>query len=293
MPLHDEPDGIEQRREVRLGPLFAVAGMVLLLLALVWTVSTFGGRIGGGFSALVAGVQTWTQTAFTRAEATPTLPAPIAANAGDNAGDSGTAGTPAGPTSAANSSGLVGSVPMTPTATSALILVPTDTPTVTPPAEAPTNTPEAVAQPPTPVPTDTPLPTPTPTDTPLATPIPTDTPTEAPTAPPPIAAPICPDAAHAALTAPGENQVVSGDVAISGRAIHEQFQFYKLEFAPGANAGDGFVYFGGANTPVDGGLLGTFSSGSVGNGAYTLRVTVVDITSNFPPPCQVTVFVQN
>jgi hypothetical protein len=87
--------------------------------------------------------------------------------------------------------------------------------------------------------------------------------------------------------------VVAGDVAVTGRATHEAFQYYKLEFAPGANAAEGFIYFAGANTAVDGGQLGTFSSGSVPNGSYTLRLTVVDLTGNFPPTCQVTILVQN
>jgi hypothetical protein len=95
------------------------------------------------------------------------------------------------------------------------------------------------------------------------------------------------------LTTPGENQVISGVASVTGRASHEAFSYYKLEFAPGAGAGEGYVYFDGANSSVEGGVLGNFNSTSVGNGAYTLRLTVVDLTGNFPPPCQVTIFVQN
>jgi transcriptional regulator with XRE-family HTH domain len=295
MPLHDEPDGIEQRRDVQAGPFLAVIAMVLVLLALVWTVRTFGDRLTDGLAAIVSGVQGMADAAFTQPTAIPTRPIQVAANlttTPDVASNS--ASTPATPPSnpPANAGVIASSDTVTPTATSdvTLILMPSPTPTL--PLEAPANPPASVVEAPTETPTLTPTSTETPGESP--TPTPTETPTETPTATAPaIVAPICPDAAHTALTSPGENQVVSGDVAITGRAIHEAFQYYKLEFAPGANVGDGFVYFGGANSPVDGGLLGTFSSGAVANGAYTLRVTVVDMTGNFPPTCQVTVFVQN
>lgn len=285
LPLHDEPEGIEGRREVRLGPFFAVAGMVVVLLALVWSLATYSNRLWNGVTAMAEGVQSLAQSTFSRATPTPTAtteaPA-VAENVNPQA-------APVNP--AASDGGVVNPSVVTATTTiaSSLILTPTATPT--PPVDTPTNTPEPTVRP-----TDTPAPTPTPTALLLAppTPTPTETPAETPTpTAPPIVAPVCPDAAHTALTSPGENQVVSGNVGISGRAVHENFQYYKLEFAPGANASDGFVYFAGANTQVDGGLLGTFSSSAVSNGPYTLRLVVVDLTGNFPPPCQVTVFVQN
>lgn len=177
----------------------------------------------------------------------------------------------------------------------------------------PTNTPTPTAtpEPPTPTPTDEP---PTPTFTPeIPTPtftpeIPTPTPEPPPpavVAPPPveaapepapepvIVAPSCPDP-RAVIQSPGVNQTVSGMVQITGRAAHEQFASYKLEYAPGANADGGYVYFDGAvGMPVEGGVLGRFNSPAFSNGAYTIRLTVVDATGNYPPPCQVTINVQN
>ena len=38
---------------------------------------------------------------------------------------------------------------------------------------------------------------------------------------------------------------------------------------------------------------GHFNSAGVANAAYTLRLTVVDRSSNYPEPCQVTINVQN
>ena len=84
--------------------------------------------------------------------------------------------------------------------------------------------------------------------------------------------------------------------------MHEQFDSYKLEFAPGANASGGFTWFDGSDRsgsggvkgpPVENGTLGNFNSAGVANGAYTLRLTVVDTSSNYPTPCKVTINVRN
>ncbi len=187
-----------------------------------------------------------------------------------------------------NSAALVGptstSTPEPPTPT---VEIPTATPEPpTPTVEIPTATPE----PPTPtveIPTATPEP-PTPTvEIPTATPEP-PTPTPAPI----IAAANCSDP-NAAITSPGVNQVVNGVVPILGSATNPQMNFYKLEYAPGANAEGGFGYFDGTSNAVQGGVLGRFNSAAVPNGSYTVQLTVVDTTGNYPTPCRVTIQVQN
>jgi hypothetical protein len=173
---------------------------------------------------------------------------------------------------------------------SGFVLVPTDTPAAVAqaaPPEAPAATPEpptATPAPPTPeAPTATP-------EIPTATPLPADTPTPEPP-PAPVAA-NCADV-RTAIAGLGAGQVVNGVVGIAGTAQHDNFQFYKLEYAPGANAAGGFVYFDGSNSPVAGGLLGNLDTTTLPNGEYTIRLTVVDQTSNFPPPCDVTIVIQN
>jgi cytoskeletal protein RodZ len=182
---------------------------------------------------------------------------------------------------------------------------------------APTSTPSATPTPPptatnTPLPTatETPLPLPAATETPSPTPTaePTEEPTEEPPPqpvqpprPPPIVPAVCADS-RLAISSPGVNQTVSGVVPITGRAVHERFDSYKLEYAPGANATQGFTWFDGSDrtgsggvkgSPVGNGTLGHFNSAGVANAAYTLRLTVVDMSSNYPEPCQVTINVQN
>ncbi|MEZ4708981.1 MAG: helix-turn-helix domain-containing protein [Caldilineaceae bacterium] len=191
-------------------------------------------------------------------------------------------------------------VPIAPTATSvpaadesqpvAVVATATDTPPVAPPTDTPT-------APPIVLPTDTPTPPPIvlPTDTPTLPPLPTDTavpptpipvPTDTPEAV--AAAAVCPDQ-RAMITSPGVNQTIAGVVQVNGTASHENFQYYKLEYL----AGGAYNYFDGANNPVVGGRLGVLDTTSLPNGAYTLRIVVVDNTGNFPPPCEVPVIIQN
>ncbi len=167
----------------------------------------------------------------------------------------------------------------------------------------PTNTPLPAS--PTPLFTDTPLAgseTPTPdgsaTPTVIQTVVPTPspslpTPTSPPPPPPPAVAPaLCPDG-RSAIVSPGNGAVVSGSVAVVGTAQHDQFSYYKMEFAPGSSAGEGYTYFDGGQNQVIGGLLGSLNSTSLSNGVYTIQLVVVDATGNYPQPCRVTLTVQN
>ena len=162
----------------------------------------------------------------------------------------------------------------TPTATS--------TPTTAPPTPTPTEEVEATA---TPVPTAA-EPTATPQIT--VTLVPTVTPE------PVAAAPNCPDP-RAVITSPGVNQVVSGTVEIYGTATNPNFQYYKLEYAEGANVDpeSTFAFLSDARVQVTDGLLSSFDSTNFVNGPYTLKLTVVDNSGNFPPPCTVDILIEN
>lgn len=120
-----------------------------------------------------------------------------------------------------------------------------------------------------------------------ATPTPAQTPAPAP-APVVAASAGCADP-RATITSPGSGQSISGIVSVIGTASHDSFQYYKVEFAPGANAEGGFVYLGGGSSPVQGGVLANIDTNALGPGTWTLRLVVVDQTGNFPPPCTVTV----
>ncbi len=146
------------------------------------------------------------------------------------------------------------------------------------------------------------LATPTPTPAPTNTPTPTATPTRKRVRPTPrlqvlatptpkIRPPSCPDP-RSVITSPGVGAVLTGPTQITGTAVHEAFQFYKLEFGIGENPKQ-WSYFDGRKSPVQNGVLGTFNASAVPNGTYTIRLVVVDNTGNYPPPCQVTVVVKH
>lgn len=115
-------------------------------------------------------------------------------------------------------------------------------------------------------------------------------PTATPTAPS-IVPPACVDE-RSILRSPGVNQAVSGQVNFVGTAVDPDFSYYKLEYAPGSNANQGFAYFGGGENQVREGFLAVLNAGALAPGAYTVRLVVVDTTGNFAPPCQVTIQVQ-
>lgn len=165
----------------------------------------------------------------------------------------------------------------------------------------PTNTPLPVTPSPTPTLTITPPPPP-PTITATVDPTlaaltppseaPTQTPTPAPAAAVPVAAaPVCDE--RSTISSPGNGAVVSGVFTLVGTATHDAFNFYKVEFAPGANATNGFTYLADGRGPVFGGALASVDTRGFGNGPWTFQLTVVDQTGNYPEPCRVTVVVQN
>jgi hypothetical protein len=180
------------------------------------------------------------------------------------------------------------------------------TPPLATPGRTATATPTTAVRTPTPVPaTPTPLPpSPTPTlaavitETATTTTVTTETTTSTVTIPitdtTTVIVPECTDP-RSMIVYPGVNQTISGTVEVLGSAMHESFQYYKLEYALGANASSAAEYFylGGGNSPVENGVLATVDTASLANGPYTLRLTVVDNTGNFPAPCAVTVEVQN
>ncbi len=140
-----------------------------------------------------------------------------------------------------------------------------------------------------------PLPEVTPTETPTPRPRPTlrPQPTFGPiaTSTPAIQAPRCGDP-RAVITQPGVNAVVSGMVPIFGTAVHERFQYYKLEYGAGTNP-TVWSYFDGGEAPVQNGRLGTLNAAALGPGTYAIRVIVVDKTGNFvDPPCQTVVIIR-
>lgn len=78
-----------------------------------------------------------------------------------------------------------------------------------------------------------------------------------------------------------------GVFTITGSATHPDFQFYKIEVRAEASATWQNIIT--RAFPVVSGALADFNTALLPNGIYWLRLTVVDKTGNFPPPCEVRV----
>ena len=85
--------------------------------------------------------------------------------------------------------------------------------------------------------------------------------------------------------------MVQGSVPIQGTASIPAFQFYKVEYGMGREP-EAWNSIGEIRRePVTGGTLAEWNTSGFPSGEYTLRLTVVDLSGNFPQPCEVHVSV--
>ncbi len=93
------------------------------------------------------------------------------------------------------------------------------------------------------------------------------------------ASPLLQDSA-AVITSPQSGQSVRGSVQITGSALHPAFQRYELYFT--VEPGENWVFIGEARTnPVSNGVLGTWETGGLPDGNYSLRLRVVRQDGNY------------
>jgi hypothetical protein len=99
---------------------------------------------------------------------------------------------------------------------------------------------------------------------------------------PALAAPVQQEA-RPVIVQPAQDAAVRDVVQIIGTAVHPQFQRYELYFAPSPVPSDqAWTFIGDAhNNQQPLGLLGTWDSRSVPDGAYVLRVRVVKQDGNY------------
>ncbi|MGC8780681.1 MAG: hypothetical protein ACP5UQ_07435 [Anaerolineae bacterium] len=97
------------------------------------------------------------------------------------------------------------------------------------------------------------------------------------------------------ITQPEPDAAVRGVVQIIGSATHPQFQRYELYYAPYPVPSDNaWIFIGDAHFQQQpAGLLGTWATGGLPDGAYVLRVRVVRQDGNYTDSDPRRVFVAN
>lgn len=96
---------------------------------------------------------------------------------------------------------------------------------------------------------------------------------------PVVAAPL---AQQAVITSPQPFSVVRGRVTIEGTAVHPNFLRYELYYSPEPARDDTWVFIGEAHTnQVANGFLGTWETGGLPDGVYSLRLRVVRQDYNY------------
>jgi hypothetical protein len=127
----------------------------------------------------------------------------------------------------------------------------------------------------------------TPTPPTAATTSPTSL-TVAPTASP--VPPSCPNP-NAAITSPGMNAAVAGIVEIRGTATQSDMQYWKVEFRPETSTT--YSSLNNTTTVVTDGVLARWSTRTVSNGVYFVRLVIVQKDGNFPTPCEIRITIAN
>lgn len=143
-------------------------------------------------------------------------------------------------------------------------------------------------------PTATPVP-PTPTSEPSPTATRRVFPTQAPT-PTPTQLPIAACSNVAQITSPRVGARLAGRVSIFGTAAAPDFNFYKIEYhRVGEPEGAWHSISDVHQNQVVNGLLDTWDVSGFSAGNYRLKLTVVDITGNYPLQnrCELPVVVSN
>ena len=113
--------------------------------------------------------------------------------------------------------------------------------------------------------------------------------TETPTPTPPNLPTVAPGAV-CEIVEPADGSEVSGDVTFIGSASVDNFMFYKLEaFGPETGGNWASIIGDVSSTPVLNGVLGTANFNGWAPGGYSVRVVVVDDTSNEVAGCFVSI----
>jgi hypothetical protein len=94
-----------------------------------------------------------------------------------------------------------------------------------------------------------------------------------------------------AISAPADDEQVSGQVTVQGSALIDDFWYYKIEVL-GPEDGGWQVVGSLHYEPVSAGPLETWDTTGLAAGTYRLRLVVVNLTGQFVPPYELRVDVR-
>ncbi len=97
------------------------------------------------------------------------------------------------------------------------------------------------------------------------------------------------------ITSPQHGSTVSGKVTVRGTANVDNFWYYKFEYRKDDGQENWITYDGLKVTPVVNGVLGEWDLNALQlpDGRYWFRVVIVDQTGNYPPPCEMRLYVRD
>ncbi len=97
------------------------------------------------------------------------------------------------------------------------------------------------------------------------------------------------------ITSPRHGARVSGKVTVNGTANVDNFWYYKFEYRADDGQENWITYDSPKYTPVVSGKLGEWNLDALQlpGGWYWFRVVIVEQTGNYPPPCEVRLYVQS
>ena len=100
----------------------------------------------------------------------------------------------------------------------------------------------------------------------------------------------CPNP-NAAITSPGMDSTVAGLLEIHGTATQLDMQYWKVEFR--ANTATTYSALNNTTTAVTDGVLARWSTRTVPNGVYFVRLVLVQKDGNFATPCEIRITISN
>jgi len=83
------------------------------------------------------------------------------------------------------------------------------------------------------------------------------------------------------ITSPATGSSVRGSVAVRGTASSESFARYELYFKQEPSGDESYIWFAGNTAQVFDGELGTWQTGDLAPGTYTLRLRIVRPDGNY------------